>query len=109
MEAREENVASNEEWEAEYQEAVVLVTSVKQYRSGEPQSFGRPKAKLDKFTQKLLSAKCRQLRYWKDHRSCLVKVKSVNWTDGSSKLAGELGTVSGVSRAWQFSELETRV
>ena len=40
---------------------------------------------------------CRQLGHWKDDRSCLVKVERVNWADGSSKLVGELCTVSCVS------------
>ena len=68
MEAREENEASDDEWEAE----------------------------LNKLTQKLASARCRQLGHWKDDHCCLVRVTTVNRADGAGKLEGELGTVSAV-------------
>ena len=95
--AFEANEASDDDWEAEYQEAVALVTIVKQHRAGKPQSFRDHKADLDKLKQNLPCARCRQLGHWKDHHYCLAKMKRVNWANGSSKLVGELGTVSCVS------------
>ena len=64
VEAFKTNEASDDELEAEYQEAAVPMTTVKQ--------------------RKLPGARCRQLGHWKDDHSCLVKVKRVNWADGAS-------------------------
>ena len=76
VEALEANDVSDDELEAEYQEAVTLTTIVKQ--------------------QKLPCAPCGQMGHWKDGHHCLAKVKRVKWVGGSGKLVGELGTVSCV-------------
>ena len=84
MEALEANEASDDELEAENQEAVALMTIVKQRRAAKPQSSGDHDAELDKLKQKLPCARCRQRGHWKDDHYCLAKVKR-NWADGSSK------------------------
>ena len=63
-------------------------------------------AKLNKLTQKHLSARCRQRGHWKDNHCCLVRVKRVNRADGASKLVVEPGTVSGV--LWSGSSVNLR-
>ena len=97
VEALEANEVSDDEVEAEYQEAVALTTIVKQGRAGKPQSSGEHKAELDNLEQKLPCAQCRHMCHWKDGHHCLATVKRVNWAGGSSKPAAELGTVSCVS------------
>ena len=93
MEAQDEedegeaNEASDDELEAEYQEAVALMTIAKQRRAEvdrarqffrKPQSSEDRKAELDKLKQKLPCARCRQLGHWKDDNDCQAKVKMVN-------------------------------
>ena len=56
MEALEASEVSDDELEAEHQEAVAL-TIVKQRRAWKPQSSGDHKAELDKLEQKLPCAK----------------------------------------------------
>ena len=83
-----ENEASDDELEAEYQEAVALMTIAKQRRAEvdlarqffrKPQSSEDRKARIDKLKQKLPCAKCGQLGHWKDDNECLAKVKVVHW------------------------------
>ena len=78
VEALEANEASDDELEAEHQEAVALMTIVEQRRAGKPQSSADHKAELDKLKQKLAGARCRQLGQWRDDHYCLAKVKRVN-------------------------------
>ena len=83
LEAKE---ASDDEWEAEYQEAVAMMTVARQRRAEgnrarrffrEPQSLEDRKAQLDKLNQKLPCARCGQLGHWK--HDCPAKVKAVDW------------------------------
>ena len=90
------NELSDDELEAEYQEAVALTTILKQRRTGKPQSSGDHKAEPDKLEQKLSCAQGRRLGHGKDGHHCLTKVKRVNWAGDSSKLVRELCTVSCV-------------
>ena len=69
--------SSDDEWEAEYQEAVAMMTVARQRRAEvnrarqffrEPQSFEGRKAQLDKLKQKLPCARCGQLGHWKDDK-----------------------------------------
>ena len=80
--------SSDDEWEAEYQEAVAMMTVARQRRAEvnrarqffrEPQSFEGRKAQLDKLKQKLPCARCGQLGHWKDDNDCPAKVKVLNW------------------------------
>ena len=80
--------ASDDELEAEYQEAVAMMTVARQRRAEvnrarqffrESQSFEGRKAQLDKLKQKLPCARCGQLGHWKDDNDCPAKVKAVDW------------------------------
>ena len=109
MEALEANEASDDELEAEYQEAVPSTIILKQRRAGKPPSSEDHKAELDKREQKLPCAQGRQPGQWKGGYHCLAKVKRVNW-------AGRLPQVSrralhGHLCVWvlQPGELETLV
>ena len=84
LEAKE---ASDDEWEAEYQDAVAMMTVARQRRAEanrarqffrEPQSVEDRKAQLDKLKQKLQCARG-QLGQWKDDNDCPAKVKAVDW------------------------------
>ena len=79
MEAFEANEVSDDELEAEHQKAVASTIILQQHE------------------KKLPCAQGRQLGHWKDGHHCLAKVKRVNWAGGSSKLVGELHTVSCVA------------
>ena len=79
--------ASDDEWEAEYQEAVAMMTVAGQRRAEvnrarrffrEPRSFEGHKTQLDKLKQKLPCARCGQLGHWKDDNDCPAKVKAVD-------------------------------
>ena len=79
--------ASDDELEAEYQEAVAMMTVARQRRAEvnrarrffrEPQSFEGRKAQLDKLKQKLQCARCGHLGHWKDDNDCPAKVKAVD-------------------------------
>ena len=79
LEAKE---ASDDELEAEYQEAVAMMTVARHLRAEvnrarqffrEPQSFEGRKAQL------LPCARCGQLGHWKDDNDCPTKVKAVDW------------------------------
>ena len=79
--------ASDDEWEAEYQEAVAMMTVAGQRRAEvnrarrffrEPRSFEGRKTQLDKLKQKLPCARCGQLGHWKDDNDCPAKVKAVD-------------------------------
>ena len=94
VEALEVNEVSDDELEAEYQEAVDLTTILKQRRARKPQSSGDHMAEPDKLEQKLPCAQGRRLGHGKDGHHCLTKVKRVNWAGDSSKLVRELCTVS---------------
>ena len=72
LEAKE---TSDDELEAEYQEAVAMMTVARQRRAEvnrarqflwEAQSFEGRKAQLDKLKQKLPRAQCGPLGHWKD-------------------------------------------
>ena len=71
--------ASDDELEAEYQEAVAMMTIARQRRAEvnrarqffrESQSFEGCKAQLDK---------CARCGHWKDDNDCPAKVKAVDW------------------------------
>ena len=71
--------ASDDEFEAEYQEAVAMMTIARQRRAEvnrarqffrESQSFEGCKAQLDK---------CARCGHWKDDNDCPAKVKAVDW------------------------------
>ena len=94
VEALEVNEVSDDELEAEYQEAVDLTTILKQRRVRKPQSSGDHMAEPDKLEQKLSCAQGRRLGHGKEGHHCLTKVKRVNWAGDSSKLVRELCTVS---------------
>ena len=88
-----ENEASNDELEAEYQEAVAMMTIAKQRRAEvdrarlffrTPQSGEDRKAQLDKLEQKFSCARRGQLGHRKDDNDCLAKVKVVNWREPKS-------------------------
>ena len=79
----EANEASDDELEAEYQEAVALMTIAKQRRAEvdrarqftrKPQSSEDRKAKLDKLKQKLPCARCGRLGRWKDDNDCPLSI-----------------------------------
>ena len=83
----EENEASDDKLEAEYQEAVAMMTIAKQRRTEvdrarqyfrKPQSSEERKARLDKLEQKLPCVRCGQQGHWKDDSDCPAKVKVVN-------------------------------
>ena len=83
----EANEASDDEMEAEYQEAAAMMTVAKQRRTEvdrarqffrKPQSSEERKARLDKLKQKLPCARCGQLGHWKDDNGCPAKVKVVS-------------------------------
>ena len=117
----EENKASDDELEAESQEAVAVMTIAKQRKAEvdrarqifrKPQSSEERKARLDKLKQKFPCERCGQLGHWKDDGYCPAKVKAralneglcvtpetveVTKEDCSSKFVGELCTVSCVS------------
>ena len=84
----EENEASDDELEVEYQETVAMMTIAKQHRFEvdlarqffrKPQSSEDRKAHLDKLNQKFPCAQCRQLGHRKDEDDCPANVKVVNW------------------------------
>ena len=84
------NEASDDELEAEYQEAVAMMTVAKQRRTEverarqffrKPQSSEDRKARLDKLKQKPPCAKCGQLGHWRDDNEYPAKVKVVNWEE----------------------------
>ena len=79
----EENEASEDELEAEYQEAVAKQRRAEVNRSRQfsrkPQSSEDSKARLDKLKQKLSCARCGQLGHWKDDKDCPAKGKVLNW------------------------------
>ena len=79
--------ASDDEMEAEYQEAVSVMTVARQRRAEvnrarqffrESQSFEGRKAQLDKLKQTLPRARCGQLGHRKDDNDCPAKVKAVD-------------------------------
>ena len=80
--------ASDDEWEAEYPEAVAMMTVARQRRAEvnrarqffrEPQSLEGRKAQFDKLKQKLPCARCGQLGHRKDDNDCPATVKTVDW------------------------------
>ena len=94
----EANAASDDELEAEYQEAVALMTIAKQRRAEvdrarqffrKPQSSEDRKAKLDNLKQKLPCARCGQLGHWKDDNDYPAKVKVVNWEETEEQVTEE--------------------
>ena len=104
MEAQDEelvletNEASDDELEAEYQEAVALTTIAKQRRAEvdrarqffrKPQSSEDRKAKLDNLKQKVPRARCGQLGHWKDDNDYPAKVKVVNWEETEEQVTEE--------------------
>ena len=100
----EGNEASDEELEAEYQEAVTMLTIAKQRRTEvdrakqflrKPQSSEDRKARIDKLKQRLPCAKCGQLGHWKDDNDRRAKVKVVNFEETEEHVTEEpLPTIS---------------
>ena len=78
VEALEANEVSDDELETEYQEAMAVLTVVKQRKAGKPPSSGDHKAELDKLGQELPRAQGRRLGHGKDGHHCLAEVKRVN-------------------------------
>ena len=94
-----ENMASDDELEAEYQEAVAMLTIAKQRRKEvdrgrqfvrKPQSPQDRKARIDKLKQRLPCAKCGQLGHWKDDNERPAKVKVVDWEETEEQVTEEL-------------------
>ena len=94
----EANEASDDELEAEFQEAVALMTIAKQRRAEvdrarqffrKPQSPEDGKARLDTLKQKLPCARCGQLGHWKDDSECPAEVKVVNWEETEGQATEE--------------------
>ena len=94
----EENDASHDELEAEYQEAMAMMTIEKQRRTEvdrarqffrKPQSSEDRKARLDKLKQKLPCANLGQLGFWKDDNDCPAKVKVVYWEETEEHVTEE--------------------
>ena len=109
----EENEASFDALEIEYQEAVAMITLAKQRRaevnrarqfSRKPQSSGESKVQLDNLDQEFPFAQEGQLGHWKYDNDCPAKVKVVNWRKPKSfQFLQSLAT--SVSRAillWKF-------
>ena len=95
----EANEAFDDESEAEYQEAIDLMTIAEQRRAEvdrarqffrKPQSCEERKAKLDKLKQKLPCTRCGQLGHWKDDRDCPAKVKVVNLVETQKPATNEI-------------------
>ena len=89
---------SDDELEAEYQEAAVMMTIAKQRRAEvdrarqlirQTQSLEDRKARLDKLKQRLPCARCGQLGHWKDYNDCLAKVKVVNREETEERVTEE--------------------
>ena len=89
---------SDDELEAEYQEAVAMMTVAEQRRTEvdrarqffrKPQSSEERKARLDKLMQKLPCARCGQLGHWKDDSVCPAKVKVVHWEETEEQVTEE--------------------
>ena len=89
----EDTEVSDDEWEVEHQEAVVMMTTAKQRRAEvdqarkffrKPQSTEDRKAQLSKLEQKLPCARCGQLGHRRDDNDCPGKVKVVNWREQCS-------------------------
>ena len=96
--AFEANEASDDELEAECQEAVAMMTVAEQRRTEvdrarqffrKPQSSEERKARLDKLMQKLPCARCGQLGHWKDDSVCPAKVKVVHWEETEEQVTEE--------------------
>ena len=92
----EANEVSDDELEAEYQEAVARMTIAKQRRAEvdrarqffrKHQSCEDRKAKFDKLKQKLPCGRCGQLGHWKDDNHCPAKVKGCQL--GGNRGAGD--------------------
>ena len=91
--------ASDDELEAEYQEAAAMMTTEEQRRAEvdrarqfilKPQSPEDRKARLDKLKQRLPCTRCGQLGHWKDADESPVKVKVVNWEDPEEQVTEEI-------------------
>ena len=102
MEAREENEASDDEWEAEYQEAVALVTSVKQRRGRETSVLWRPQGPSS--TSSSRNSHVRDVDNWVNERESLLCGQSEE-----GQLGGWVQQVSRCIGLSQFGELETLV
>ena len=83
----EANEASDDELEAEYQEAVALMTIAKKRRAEvdrarqffrKLQSFCRSQDQAREAQAELPCARCGQLGHWKDENDCPAKVKVAN-------------------------------
>ena len=94
----EVNEASDDELEAQYQEAVALMTIGIQRRAEvdlarqffqKPQSSEDRKARLDKLKQTFPCAKCGQVGHWKDDNECPAKVKVVRWVETEEQATEE--------------------
>ena len=109
----EENKASFDDLEIEYQEAVAMKTLAKQRRaevnrarqfSWKPQSAGESKVQLDKVDQEFPFTQKGHLGHWKDVFDCPANVKVVNWRKPKSfQFLQSLATsVSPAILLWKF-------
>ena len=109
----EENEASFDDLEIEYQEAVATITLAKQRRaevnrarqfSRKPQSAGESKVQLDKVDQEFPFTQEGHLGHWKYDNDCPAKVKIVNWRKPKSfQFLQSLATsVSPAILLWKF-------
>ena len=94
----EANEEPDDELEAEYQEAVALMTIAKQRRAEVDQArqFFRKlqssedrTARLDKLKRRLPCVRCGRLGQWKDDNECPAKVKVVNWEQTEEQVTEE--------------------
>ena len=92
------NQASDDEPEAEYQEAVALMTIAKHRRAEvdrarqlfrKPQSSEDRKARLHKLKLKFPRATRGELGHWKDDNECPAKVKVVDWEETEGQATEE--------------------
>ena len=86
VEAVEANEVSDDELETEYQEAVALMTIVKQGNLACPLETTRPSSASSGRNFYVYNGD--KTGHWKDGHHCLAEVKRVNWAGGCSKVGG---------------------
>ena len=89
----EVNGASDDELEAEYQEAAAMMTVAKQRRTEVDrarQFFRKPQSSEERKGQtRQAQARCRPLGHWKGDNECPAKVRVVNWEETEGQVALE--------------------